>query len=257
MRPVALVAGLTLCVGLAGCTGTKADAGGRPRRRRGTGQRAQRVGDPGTGGRDHQQPAGRRHGVAGPSRAAHRRGRHVRLGRGHLRQAGPRAARRPVGGPDHLDLAAAARAGAALPRAQRRRRRPGPRDQGRPRVPHRPADAGPADLPEHRAARRRDRRRRHAGDRPVRRRGHRQGLDREAPVGAVQPPSGRRLALDQRPRGALAAAAVLAARHPGHRATPTSTASRPATASSASSAAPPASRSATRSSAGSTCRRTP
>ncbi len=71
-------------------------------------------------------------------------------------------------------------------------------------VPHRRPDPRPADLPEHRAVRRRDRRRRHAGHRAVRRRRQRQGLHREAPDRAVHPAAGGRLALDQRQRGALA-----------------------------------------------------
>ena len=72
-------------------------------------------------------------------------------------------------------------------------------------LPHRRPDPRPADLPLGGAARRRDRRRRHAGDRLVRRRGHRQGDHREAPQRHLHAQAARRLALDQRPRGALAA----------------------------------------------------
>ena len=57
----------------------------------------------------------------------------------------------------------------------------------------------------------------HAGDHPVRRPRHRQGRDREAPVGGQQPGSGGFLPLDQRQRGALAAAHVLEAGHERHR----------------------------------------
>ncbi len=85
------------------------------------------------------------------------------------------AGRRAVRRQDHLDLHPASRARPALPRADRRRRRRGPRGAGPFLVPHGAPDARPADLPEHRAARRRDRRRRHAGDRHLRRAGHRPG----------------------------------------------------------------------------------
>ena len=58
-----------------------------------------------------------------------------------------------------------------------------------------------------------DGRRRHAGDHPVRRTRHRQGLDREAPQGGQPAGPGGLLPLDQRPGGALAPAHLLEARH--------------------------------------------
>ena len=103
----------------------------------------------------------------------------------------------------------------------------------------------PADLPLGRAAARRDRRRRHAGDRDLRRPRHRPGQHREAPARDHDARAAGHLALAQRHRGPLPPEEVLEGRHPGRRQRSTSTASTPATASTARRTATSSSRSAT------------
>ena len=73
-----------------------------------------------------------------------------------------------------------------------------------------------ADLPQHRGQRR-DRRRRHAGHRPVRRAGQGQGRVREEDDGQVRPAAGRLVGLGLQQRGALAAGELLEAGHQGVR----------------------------------------
>ena len=145
----------------------------------------------------------------------------LRVASGHLRDGpgdrpqGRRSSRAGLSaGQDALGL--------ARPRSRRPRATASPAPRSTPRaeerlrvrLPHPRADARRADLPQLRAAPGPDRRCRHAGDHPVRRARHGQGLHREAPQGGQPAGPGGRLPLDQRPGGALAPAHLLAARAP-------------------------------------------